>query len=75
MIIALSKACGDSFLPYLQKLGAKLNKYLSDDHPRSDKIMVVGCLAETFNQAPTAISNYFDDYVQVLLKHSVTDNG
>jgi len=75
LIITLSKALGDSFLPYLQKLGPKLVKYLGDEHPRSDKTMVIGCLAETFNQAPQAIEAYFNDYVKVLLQHSTSDNG
>ena len=75
LIISLSKCMGDSFLPYLQRLGPKLVKYLGDDHPKRDKIMVIGCLAETFNSSPSAITTYFDDFMQVLIKHSVTADG
>ena len=49
VIISLSKAMGDSFLPYLARLGPTLVKYLDDEHPKSDKVMVIGCLAEVFN--------------------------
>ena len=75
LIISLSKCLGDSFVPYLARLGPKLYKYLGDDHPKSDKIMVLGCLSETFNQCPAAIQAYFNDFMQVLLKHSTSDDG
>ena len=51
----MSKALGDSFLPYLNKLAPKLVKYLGDDHPKSDRIMVIGCLSEVMNNCPKAI--------------------
>ena len=49
LIVSLSKCLADSFMPYLQRLGPRLVKYVGDDHPKSDKIMVIGCLGETFN--------------------------
>ena len=49
-------------MPYLQRLGPRLVKYMGDDHPRSDRIMVVGCLAETFNQCPSSMTVYFNDF-------------
>lgn len=55
VIISLSKALGDQFLPYLSKLGPKLYQYLGEDHPKSDKVMVIGCLGEVFNNCPAAI--------------------
>lgn len=63
VIMSIAKAYGDSFVPYLQRLGPKLYKYLGDDHPKSDKIMVVGCLAETFNVVPGAIGAYLNDFM------------
>jgi uncharacterized membrane protein len=49
--------------------------YLDDEHPRSDHTMVVGCLAEIFNVCPQAIPAMFEDYIQVLMKMSVTNDG
>ena len=37
--------------------------------------MVIGALVEIFNQCPVAINAFFDEFIQVLLKHSTTDDG
>lgn len=37
--------------------------------------MVIGCLGETFNQCPSALSVYYNDFMQVLFKHSMGDDG
>mmetsp|Transcript_20983 Transcript_20983/g.24649 ORF Transcript_20983/g.24649 Transcript_20983/m.24649 type:complete len:204 (-) Transcript_20983:634-1245(-) len=75
LIISLSKCLCDSFASYLQRLGPKLVRYLSDEHGKSDRIMVIGCLAETFNQCPAALTAYFNDFMQVLFKHSTSSDG
>ena len=62
-------------MPYLQRLGPKLVKYLSDEHGKSDRIMVIGCLAETFNQCPAALQVYFSDFMAVLFKHCTSTDG
>lgn len=76
LIISLSKALGDQFLPYLAQIAPILVKYLDDSHPKSDKVMVIGCLAETFNSCPAAISVYLNDFMTVLLKNCTSkDSG
>ena len=75
LCVSLAKCMQDAFLPYLQRLGPKLVKYLADDHPKSDKIMVIGCLGETFNQVPASMPIYFNDFMGVLLKHSTSSDG
>lgn len=76
VIISMSAAFGDGFLPYLKRLGPILVKYVEDDHGKSDKIMVIGCLAEVFNTCPSAIAPpFFDGFMQILIKHSVTEDG
>jgi len=75
LVIALSKCLQNSFLPCLQRLGPKLVRYLGEEHGKSDRIMVIGCLAETFNQCPAALTVYFNDFMQVLFKHSTSDDG
>jgi hypothetical protein len=46
--------------------------YTSDKHPKSDKNMAIGCLAETFAAAPAVIPVYFNDYLNLLYKNSDT---
>lgn len=71
----MSKVLGDQFLNYLTKIGPSLVKYLDDSHPTSDRVMVIGCLAETFNNCPSAIVVYFNDFLQIVLKNSTTDHS
>ena len=75
VMISLARCLSDSFLPYLSRLGPKLVPYLSDDHPKSDKVMAIGCLAEVLKNCSVAISAYFNDFLQVLLKHSTNPDG
>jgi importin-4 len=76
VIIEVARALGDQFLPYLTKIGPSLVRYLDDTHPKSDIIMVIGCLAETFNACQAAIAVYFNDFMAILLKNSrTTDSG
>lgn len=67
VVISVSKALGDSFLPYLNKLAPNLVSYLGDEHPKSDKIMIIGCLAEVMNNCPIAIQFYFNDFFKVIM--------
>jgi hypothetical protein len=70
VMISLARCLTDGFLPYLGRLGPKLVPYLGDEHPKSDKVMAIGCLAEVLKNCPAAINAYFNDFMQVLLKHS-----
>lgn len=63
VIIAMSKALGNQFLNYLTKFAPSLVKYLDDSHPKSDKVMVIGCLAETFNNCTAAIPVFLSDFL------------
>lgn len=75
LVISLSKALGDSFLNYLTMIAPKLVKYLDDSHPKSDKVMVIGCLAEVFNSCSAAIPVYLNDFVTIIMKHSTTTDS
>ncbi len=66
LVNALSKAFGDQFITYFSQIAPRLVKYLGDSHPKSDKIMVIGCLAETFNNCQAAIPVYFNDFMEVI---------
>lgn len=37
--------------------------------------MVIGCMAESFNNCPSAAIIYFNDFLQILLKNSETGNS
>ena len=37
--------------------------------------MVIGCLAEVFNNCPAAVSSYFDDFIKILIFHSTGNDG
>lgn len=75
VMISLARSLTDGFLPYLARLGPKLVPYLSDEHPKSDKVMAIGCLGEMLKNCPAAIGAYFNDFLQVLLKHSSNPDG
>lgn len=60
---------------YMGKVGPSLVRYLDDTHPTSDRVMVIGCLAESFNNCPPAIAVYFNDFLQIILKNSTTDHS
>jgi importin-4 len=70
VIIELARALGDQFLGYLTRIGPSLVRYLDDSHPKSDIVMVIGCLAETFIACTAAIPVYFKDFLQILLKNA-----
>ena len=69
VLISIAKALGDSFVPLFGKLAPKLVKYLGDEHPKSDKIMMIGCLAEIMNSCPASINAYFDHFFKIILQH------
>jgi hypothetical protein len=72
----MSRALGDQFLLYLTKFAPALTRYLDDTHPKSDKVMVIGCLAETFNNCQAAIPVFFNDFLQIIFKNAkTTDSG
>lgn len=72
---SVAKALGDSFLPLFTKIAPKLVKYLGDEHPKSDKIMVIGCLGEIMNACPSATNNYFEHFFKIILQHCQTSDG
>ena len=75
VIIELARSLGDQFLTYLTRIGPSLVRYLDDSHPKSDIIMVIGCLAETFAACTAAIPVYFKDFLQIMLKNSKTNDS
>ena len=50
-------------------------RYLDDSHPRSDIVMAIGCLAETFASCTAAIPVYFNDFLHILLKNSKSNDS
>lgn len=63
VINSIAKAYEDAFAPYVQhRLAPILVKYLGDEHGKSDKQMVIGCLIEVVKHVPTVADAYFDDF-------------
>lgn len=75
VLISVSKALGNDFLPHFTTIAPKLVKYLSDDYGKSDRTMVIGCLSEIMAACPAAINAYFDNFFKVLIQHSTTTDG
>ena len=49
---------------------------MEDDHGKSDKIMAIGCFGEVIHNCPSAAAApYFEPFMQVLIKHSGTEDG
>jgi len=63
----VSKALGNDFFKYFSGIATKLVKYLSDEHGKSDKCMIIGCFAEIMAACPSAIDSYFDHFFKVLI--------
>lgn len=72
IIFQLARTLGNDFSPYFNILAPHVVVYTSDKHPKSDKNMALGCLAETFAAAPAVIPLYFNDYLGLLYKNSDT---
>ena len=70
LIINLARAFGNEFQPFFNVIGPKLVVYTSDDHPKADKIVAFGTVAEVFANCPASIPPFFDGYVQLLVKNS-----
>lgn len=62
VLMAISKAYGDAFLPLFQTIAPKMVKYLSDEHPKSDRVMMIGCLGEIMHSCPAVIDQYFENF-------------
>jgi hypothetical protein len=75
LLIYLARAYGNEFAPYFQKLATQLVTYTQDNHPKSDRNMALGALAEIFAAAPSVITAYFADYLTLLEKNSNTNDS
>ena len=75
VLISVSKAFGDAFISKFTTVAPKLNKYLSPEHPKSDKIMIIGCIAEILNNCPNVIDPFYDAFFNVMMNHSNTTDG
>lgn len=75
LIIALARAFGNEFANHFAQIAPHLVVYTADNHPKSDRNMALGCLAETFAAASTVIPGYFNDYLALLEKNSNTQDS
>ena len=66
LVISLARSFGNDFAPAFAQLASHIVEYTTDKHPKSDKNMALGCIAEVFAAADSVIPNYFDHYLQLL---------
>ena len=66
LILWTARAMGNDFLPVFTQLAPTLHGYTTDKHPKSDRHMAIGCMAEVFASCPAAIPACFDDFVKLL---------
>lgn len=75
LIIALARALGNEFATPFAQIATHLVVYTGDNHPKSDRNMALGCLAETFAASEAVIPTYFNDYMALLEKNSDTQDS
>jgi len=75
LIIAISRALGNHFAPYFDELTKHLIVYTSDKHPKSDKNMATGCIAEVFASCESVIPKYFNDFLVLVEALSSTKDN
>lgn len=59
IILYLARAFGNSFAPYFEKLQPDLAVYCDENHPKSDRNMIIGCVGEVFAAAEATVANYY----------------
>jgi len=74
-IIAVARASGNSFAPWFATLAPHIVAYTGDKHPKYDKNMALGCIAEVFAACEGVIPTYFNDYLPLLEKNSNTNDS
>jgi hypothetical protein len=55
LIIWMARCLGNEFIPFFTNLAPHIVTYTSDKHPKSDRNMAIGCIAEVFANAPGVI--------------------
>ena len=55
LILWTARAMGNEFLPIFTELAPHIYEYTTEKHPKSDRHMAIGCLAEIFASCPASI--------------------
>ena len=56
-------------------LAPEVFAYTGEKHPKSDRNMAMGCVAEVFASCEAAIPQYFNDFLAILQAHSHTTDA
>lgn len=70
LVLELARCYGNEFEQAWNVLAPLIVEYTSDKHPKHDKNMALGCIAEVFAAAECVIPKYFNDYLPLLEKNS-----
>jgi len=72
VVIGLARAMGNEFTPYFQQIAPHLVVYTNDNHPKSDRSMALGSIAEVFAACTALIPRFFNEYFALIEKNSNT---
>lgn len=75
LVIGLARAFGNEFAPAFDVVSGLIVSYTSEKHPKSDKNMALGCIAEVFAACEAVVPKYFNDYVPLLEANSNTKDS
>lgn len=75
LILYWARALGNEFANIFAQLAQHIVEYTKDTHPKSDKNMAIGCIAECFAAAPGIIPTYFESFVPILNSNSNTKDS
>ena len=75
LIIWLAKALGNEFIPMINNIAPHLVVYASEKHPKHDRNMAMGSIAEVFANAPGVIPTYMNDFLQLIETNSHTNDS
>lgn len=75
LIIWLAKCLGNEFIPVFNNIAPHLVVYTSEKHPKSDRNMAMGSIAEVMANSPGCIATYFNDFLQLIEANSHTDDS
>jgi len=75
LILYWARALGNEFANIFSQLASHLVEYTKENHPKSDRNMIIGCISEVFAACPSIIPQYFESFVPILNANSQTGDS
>lgn len=74
-ILYLARAYGNSFAPYFREMYPDLKAYTTEAHPKSDRNMIIGCVAEVFAACESVVPEYYQEFLAFLTANANTTDS